>query len=505
VTALTKEVAMQVLVSRGCGLDVHQATIVACLLVGLPDNKPRQEIRTFSTLTRDLTALRDWLLAAGCTHVAMESTGVYWKPVYNLLEGHCSLIVANARHIKAVPGRKTDVKDAEWIADLLRHGLLRPSYVPKRELRELRDLLRYRHKLVSVQSAERNRLIKLLESANIKLSSVATDVFGVSGRLMIRALSRAEATPTEMAALAKGRLRAKLPELKEALTGRLQEHQRQLLRLQLARIEQCEDDLQRLEARLGEKLEPYLPQLALLDAIPGLGWVAAATVIAEIGPEMRQWPSAGHLASWAGFLSRAEPERGQTTPQSHQSGQSLSAHGTGRSSAGGDAREGLLFPREVLPAQGAARAQAGRHRNRAQAAGGDLPRAGDTDAVPGTRCRIPGSARAGAPQTQSGAAARTPGLSSQSRTEAGVSCQAEVRPAGSLPAAQVCQRTCLGGRVEFCLFALVYRGLFFTAVIIGCGVCEGERAGLGCNVCSMKGDVKKKLLLTWLPASFLPS
>lgn len=441
---------MQVLVSRGCGLDVHQATIVACLLVGLPDNKPRQEIRTFSTLTRDLTALRDWLLADGCTHVAMESTGVYWKPVYNLLEGHFELIVANARHIKAVPGRKTDVKDAEWIADLLRHGLLRPSYVPRRELRELRDLLRYRHKLVTVQSAERNRLIKLLESANIKLSSVATDVFGVSGRLMIRALSRAEATPAEMAALAKGRLRTKLPELKEALTGRLQEHHRQLLRLQLERIEGCEDDLRRLELRLGEKLQPYAPQLALLDAIPGLGWVVAATVIAEIGLEMSQWPSAGHLASWAGLCPGPQRERRQTTPQSHQSGQPVSAHGPGRSSAGGDAREGLLFPREVLPAQGAARAQAGRYRNRAQAAGGDLPRAGDSDAVSGTRGRVSGSAGAGAPQTQSGAAARTPWLSSQSRATARVSCRTESTPVSSLPAAQGCQRTCLGGRAKFC-------------------------------------------------------
>jgi len=428
---------MQVLVSRGCGLDVHQATIVACLLFGLPDAKPRQEIRTFSTLTRDLIALRDWLLAAGCTHVAMESTGVYWKPVYNLLEGHFELIVANARHIKAVPGRKTDVKDAEWISDLLRHGLLRPSYVPRREFRELRDLLRYRHKLVSVESAERNRLIKLLESANIKLSSVATDVFGVSGRLMIRALSRAEATPAEMAALAKGRLRAKLPELKEALTGRLQEHHRQLLRLQLARIEQCEDDLRRLEVRLGEKLEPYAQQLALLDAIPGLGWVVAATVIAEIGLEMRQWPSAGHLASWAGLCPGPQRERGQTTPQSHQSGQSVSAHGTDRSSPRGDAREGLLFPREVLPAQGAARPQAGRRRSSAQAAGGDLPRAGDSDTVSGTRGRVPGSAGAGAPQTQPRASARTPGLSGQPRTTVHVICRTGARQVGPLSTAEV--------------------------------------------------------------------
>src|SRR5215468_2584433 len=171
---------MEVLVSRGCGLDVHQATVVACLLTGAPGASPRKQVKTFSTMTGALIELRDWLKSEGCTAVAMEATGVYWKPVYNILEGHFELIVANARHIKAVPGRKTDVKDAEWIADLLRHGLLRPSYVPPPELRELRSLLRYRVKLVNARSAERNRISKLLESANIKLSSVVSDLRNVS-------------------------------------------------------------------------------------------------------------------------------------------------------------------------------------------------------------------------------------------------------------------------------------------------------------------------------------
>jgi len=211
---------MEVLVSRGCGLDVHQATVVACLLTGAPCALPRKQVKTFSAMTGALIELRDWLKSEDCTTVAMEATGVYWKPVYNILEGHFELIVANARHIKAVPGRKTDVKDAAWIADLLRHGLLQPSYVPPPELRELRSLLRYRVKLVNARSAERNRISKLLESANIKLSSVASDVFGVSGRLMLDALKRGQATPEEMAELAKGRLRSKLPELKLALDGR---------------------------------------------------------------------------------------------------------------------------------------------------------------------------------------------------------------------------------------------------------------------------------------------
>jgi transposase len=292
---------MEVIVSRGCGLDVHQATVVACLLLGEPGAKPRKQVRTFSSMTYGLTELRDWLKAEGVTAVAMEATGVYWKPVYNILEGHCELVVANARHIKAVPGRKTDVKDAEWIADLLRHGLLQPSYVPPPELRELRGLLRYRVKLVNARSAERNRIIKLLEGANIKLASVASDVFGVSGRLMLNALKRGQARPEEMAELAKGRLRKKLPELKLALDGRFEVHHRQLLSMQLDRLDRFERDLQQLDAKLEAKLKPYARQMELLDTIPGIDWVVAATIIAEMGIKMSQWPSVGHLTSWAGL------------------------------------------------------------------------------------------------------------------------------------------------------------------------------------------------------------
>ena len=203
---------MQTLVERGCGLDVHQATVVACLLIVLKDGQVQKQVRTFGTTTRELLTLREWLLSQGCAHVAMESTGVYWKPVYAVLEGGgLEIVVANAQHVKKVPGRKTDVKDAEWIADLLCHGLLRSSFVPPKPIRELRDLTRYRRKLVESQAAERNRLMKLLESGNIKLASVATDVFGVSGRLMLRALTEGKATPQEMAELAKGLLRKKLP------------------------------------------------------------------------------------------------------------------------------------------------------------------------------------------------------------------------------------------------------------------------------------------------------
>src|SRR5262245_61784254 len=229
---------MEAIVKASCGLDVHQATVVACLLVGDADKKPRKEVRTYGTMTCDLIKMREWLLAEGCTHVGMESTGVYWMPVYAMLEGHFELVVGNATHIKNVPGRKTDVKDSEWIADLLRHGLIRRSFVPPKPLRELRDLLRYRRKLMDSQTAERNRLLKLLETANIKLASVASDVFGVSGTRMLRALLEGTATPEEMAQLARGTLRKKVAALASALDGRVEEHHRFLLGIQLERLEQ---------------------------------------------------------------------------------------------------------------------------------------------------------------------------------------------------------------------------------------------------------------------------
>src|SRR6202158_4474942 len=291
---------MQTLVERGCGLDVHQATVVACLLIVLQNGKVQKQVRTFGTTTRELLTLREWLLLEGCTHVALESTGVYWKPVYAILEGALAIVVANAQHVKKVPGRKTDVKDAEWIADLLCHGLLRSSFVPPKAIRELRDLTRYRRKLVESQAAERNRLLKLLESANIKLASVATDVFGTSGRLMLRALIAGKATAQEMAELAQRKLRSKIPQLQLALEGKLEGHHRFLLKLQLDRLERAEGDLAVLEQRIQEKLEPYAAQLALLREIPGVDWTLAAVIIAELGVDMSVFQSVFQLASWAG-------------------------------------------------------------------------------------------------------------------------------------------------------------------------------------------------------------
>src|SRR5262249_11694862 len=304
---------MQTLVERGCGLDVHQATVVACLLIVLKNGQIEKQMRTFGTTTRELLALRAWLLSQRCTHVAMESTGVYWKPVYVVLEteGTLEIVVANAQHVKKVPGRKTDVKDAEWIADLLCHGLLRSSFGPPKPIRELRDLTRYRRKLVESQAAERNRLLKLLETANIKLASVATDVFGVSGRLMLRALIEGKANIQEMAELAKGLLRKKIPQLEMALEGKLEEHHRFLLKLQLERLEAAEKDLAVLEQHIQEKLQPYATQLALLQEIPGVDWTLAAVIIAELGVDMKVFGNVSQLASWAGICPGSNESAGK--------------------------------------------------------------------------------------------------------------------------------------------------------------------------------------------------
>jgi transposase len=305
---------MEALTETCCGLDVHQATVVACLLTGKAHEKPKSQVRTFRTVTRDLRVMCEWLRAEGCTHVAMESTGVYWKPVYAVLEGNFELVVGNAHHIKNVPGRKTDVKDSEWLAQLMRHGLIRKSFVPPKPLRELRDLLRYRRKLVESGTSERNRLLGVLETANIKLASVASDVFGVSGRLMLDALIEGTATPAQMAKLAKGKLRDKLVELQLALEGSVGEHHRFLLAMQLRRLKGVEDELALLDKRIDGKLEPYRAQHKLLTTIPGVNWYVAAVLIAEIGIDMTVFVSAYHLAAWAGVCPGNNESAGKHKP-----------------------------------------------------------------------------------------------------------------------------------------------------------------------------------------------
>jgi transposase len=292
---------MEVVYERCCGLDVHKQSVVACRIAPGPDGGPHKQVRTFGTMTADILALGDWLASAAVTRVAMESTGVYWKPIWNLLEGSFTLLLANARHIKAVPGRKTDGRDCEWIADLLRHGLLRGSFVPDRDQRELRELTRYRTSLVRERTAEANRLQKTLEGANIKLAAVATDILGVSGRAMLAALVDGTADAAAMADLAKGRLREKLPQLEQALAGRVGPHQRFMVAQQLAHLDFLDAAIARVSTAVAERVREDEPAIAHLDTIPGVGRYVAEALVAEIGTDMTRFPTASHLASWAGM------------------------------------------------------------------------------------------------------------------------------------------------------------------------------------------------------------
>lgn len=292
---------MEILYRCCCGMDVHKKFVVACLLRIDEQGEETRHMQRFETYTEDLLRLSDWLTSSGCTHVAMESTGVYWKPIYNLLEGHLELLVVNAHHIKAVPGRKTDVKDAEWIAELLQHGLLKASFIPPRSQRDWRDLTRYRTSLVQERVRIVNRLQKVLEDANLKLAGVATDVMGKSGRVMLEAILAGATDPEQLAELAKGRLRNKLPQLKQALNGRVREHHRFLLVEQLSHIDYLDEAIGRLSGEIAERLRPFQAEIQRFDTIPGINRSIAEVLLAEIGPDMNRFPDAHHLASWAGM------------------------------------------------------------------------------------------------------------------------------------------------------------------------------------------------------------
>ncbi len=292
---------MAVVHPRCCGLDVHKQSVVACLLVRDERGRRQKELRTFGTMTADLLRLGDWLQAAGGTAVAMESSGVYWKPIFNLLEEAFVLLVVNAQHIKAVPGRKTDVRDAEWIADLLQHGLLRPSFVPPAPQREWRELTRYRATLVRARAAEVNRIQKVLEGANSKLAGVASEVLGASGQAMLRALIAGETDPRVLAALAKGRLRNKRELLEQALAGRVRPHHRFLLAEQLGHIEALDEAIGRVGAAIARRLEPLEAAVERRLTIPGVGRRTAEALLAEVGAAMERFPSAARRASWAGM------------------------------------------------------------------------------------------------------------------------------------------------------------------------------------------------------------
>ena len=291
---------MEVLYARCCGLDVHKESISACVLVVEAGQRAKQ-MRRVGTTTGEILELSDWLRQMQVTHVAMESTGVYWKAIWNLLEGSFELLLINAQHIKQVPGRKTDTKDAEWIAELLQHGLLRRSFVPDRPQRDLRDLTRYRARLSDDCGRVAARVEKVLEDANIKLAAVASDVLGASGRAMLRAMIAGEEDAERLADLAKLRLRQKLPELRVALQGRVRDHHRFLLQQLLDELEFLESKLAGVEQRIGEQMRPFEPAVTLWKTIPGISDVTAWSLVAEIGVRSEQFASGQHLASWAGM------------------------------------------------------------------------------------------------------------------------------------------------------------------------------------------------------------
>jgi transposase len=292
---------MEVIYERCCGLDVGKDEVVACVRAPNGSGGRRQVVRTYSTFTVHLEQLASWLGEEGVTDVVMEATGQYWKPIWYVLEEQgFELMLVNARHVKILPGRKTDVGDAAWLCELLEHGLLRGSFVPPQAIRELRDLTRYRKRLVQSHTSECQRIQKTLEDAGIRLGSVASDVLGVSGRAMLRALIAGERNAAVLAEMAKGRMRKKIPELREALNGRFREHHALLVELALTHVEQIEGAIARLDAEVDKVIAPFAVARDLLDTITGVGKRAAECIIAEIGVEMGRFPTAGHLASWAG-------------------------------------------------------------------------------------------------------------------------------------------------------------------------------------------------------------
>lgn len=310
---------MRVIHPRCAGLDVHQKTITACVRVA-SKRKVLRQTRTFETTTSDLLELVDWLDEHGCTHVAMEATGVYWKPVWHVLEGHFELVLAHPAQVKNMPGRKSDVIDAAWIADLLAHGLIRASFVPPAPIQELRELTRTRKQFVREIARETQRIQKTLEDANIKLTGFISDILGASGRAILRAIIGGETDPRQLVALTKGRLKASNEQLLDALQGYVSEHHRFLLDFHLSHVDQLEGAVSKLEHRIAETLRPYRPTVELLMTVPGISETNAAILIAEIGSDMSIFPTAGHLRSWAGLCPGLHESAGKRRPQKTRHG-----------------------------------------------------------------------------------------------------------------------------------------------------------------------------------------
>jgi transposase len=311
---------MQVVHERCAGLDVHKKSIFGCVLWFDEKGDKQQEIRSFGAMTAELLQLADWLKQHQVTHVAMEATGVYWRPVWAILEDQFELILVNPHHVKAIPGRKTDAKDCEWLADLLQHGLVRGSFVPATEIQDLRDLTRYRVELTQAQNRVANRIQKVLEQANIKLSSVASDTLGVSGQLMIEAIIAGEQEPDRLAKLARGRLRSRIPDLHSALTGRVRPHHRFMLNEHFSEWKALAERIERVEKEIDQRIVPFEHAVTLWQSVPGIDRVTACALVAEIGVNMNQFPSAQHLASWAGVCPGHNESAGKRMPAATRDG-----------------------------------------------------------------------------------------------------------------------------------------------------------------------------------------
>jgi transposase len=302
---------MEVLHPHCAGLDVHKDTVVACVR-HMVDGTVRREVRTFGTTTKDLMDLSAWLSTEGCTHVVMEATGVYWRPVWHILsDGECELVLANAAHVKNVPGRKTDVNDATWLADLMAHGLVRGSFVPDEPTQEMRNILRTRKQFVRERSSHIQRLQKTLEDANIKLDSVITDIMGLSGRRMIEAMIAGETDPDALAALAHRRIKASPAALEAALRGRVTDHHRFMLRLLLQHVDAIDAAIGQIDQEVDDKIEPFRTAITILKTIPGISDLSAEVIVAEIGIDMSRFPTDGHLISWAGLCPRNDESAGK--------------------------------------------------------------------------------------------------------------------------------------------------------------------------------------------------
>jgi transposase len=355
---------MELLHRRCCGLDVHKETVVACLRL-VSDGKVTTEVRTFQATTADLLRLSAWLAANECTHVAMEATGVYWKPVWHILDdGEFVLVLANAAHVKNVPGRKTDVNDAMWLAELLAHGLIRASFVPDTQTQEMRSLMRTRKQLVREQSSHVLRVQKTLEDANIKLDSVLSDLMGKTGRAMLEALIAGETNPAKLAGLADRRVKASPEELREALRGRVTKHHRLLLRLHLNQIDALDAAMATLDAQVEANLGPFRTAVELITSVPGVKNLGAHVIVSEVGIDMSRFPSAEHLLSWACICPRNDESAGKRRSNRMRKGRHLAQNHAGTVRLGGDKKERQLSAGPILPHQSPSWPQKGDHGRR---------------------------------------------------------------------------------------------------------------------------------------------